>query len=211
MSDPVVRGKARPVVHGPGLHHVRENVLERADLLNRPLRSRTAGGGRAGSWIPWLPDQAALGLLISTLRFCARQGGLKLEAQHQWRHLPSDTGAMLATGVPECHDFEIPSSCAVVDEVSRSGQVQATGFGVSGVLDLCSYTRLFDGADSDVVNRLRDYLELRGDQRSGGWQGHLHRSEDFIRFTAYSMIVEMLSLHGGVAKTQIVLKWRKYQ
>jgi hypothetical protein len=33
-----------PVVQGTGLHHVRENFVERADLLNRPLRTRTVGG-----------------------------------------------------------------------------------------------------------------------------------------------------------------------
>ena len=78
-------------------------------------------------------------------------------------------------------------------------------------IPVMSYTRLFDGADADLVNKLRDYLELRGDRRSGGWEGHLHRSEDFIRFTAHLMIVEMLALHGGVSKSQIVWKWRKYQ
>jgi len=78
-------------------------------------------------------------------------------------------------------------------------------------LPLMSYTRLFDGADADLVNRLRDYLELRGDRRSGGWEAHLHRSEDFIRFASHLMIVEMLSLHGGAVKTQIVFKWRKYK
>ena len=36
------------VVQGPGLHHVRENFVEQADLLNRPLRTRTVGGVGAG-------------------------------------------------------------------------------------------------------------------------------------------------------------------
>jgi hypothetical protein len=76
---------------------------------------------------------------------------------------------------------------------------------------IMSYTRLFDAADSDVVNKLRDYLELRGDRRSGGWEAHLHRSEDFIRFASHLMIVEMLALHGGATKSQIVFKWRKYR
>jgi hypothetical protein len=37
------------VVQGPGLHHGRENFVERADLLNRPLRTRAVGGVGAGS------------------------------------------------------------------------------------------------------------------------------------------------------------------
>ncbi len=36
---------------------------------------------------------------------------------------------------------------------------------------LMSYTRLFDGADPQLVVVLRDYVELRGDLRSGGWEG----------------------------------------
>ena len=41
--------RKRLVVQGPELHHVRENFVERADLLNRPLRTRTVGGVGAGS------------------------------------------------------------------------------------------------------------------------------------------------------------------
>lgn len=76
---------------------------------------------------------------------------------------------------------------------------------------LMSYTRLFDGADAKVTANLRDYVELSGDLRSGGWEGYLHRSEDFIRYTAHAMIVEMLQLHGGEAKRRIVFKLRKYK
>lgn len=74
---------------------------------------------------------------------------------------------------------------------------------------MMSYTRMFDGADADLVAALRDYVELSGDRRSGGWEGYLHRSEDFIRFTAHRMIVEMLMLHGGEGRRRIVLKHRK--
>ncbi|HET6325309.1 MAG TPA: hypothetical protein VFG04_11590 [Planctomycetaceae bacterium] len=78
-------------------------------------------------------------------------------------------------------------------------------------LPLMSYTRIFDGADADLVAALRDYVELGGDLRSGGWEEYLHRSEDFIRFTAYRMILEMLSLHGGEGKHRLILKFRKYK
>lgn len=76
---------------------------------------------------------------------------------------------------------------------------------------IMSYTRLFDGADADLQATLRDYLEVRGDPRSGGWQGYLNRSEDFIRFTSHVMIVEMLTLHGGEGKRRIIFKHRKYK
>ncbi len=78
-------------------------------------------------------------------------------------------------------------------------------------LPLMSYTRVFDGADGDLVAALRDYVELNGDLRSGGWEEYLHRSEDFIRFASYRMILEMLSLHGGEGKHRLVLKFRKYE
>ena len=40
--------RERPVVQGPGLHHVEENFVERADLSMRPLRTRMVGGVGAG-------------------------------------------------------------------------------------------------------------------------------------------------------------------
>lgn len=76
---------------------------------------------------------------------------------------------------------------------------------------LMSYTRVFDGADQEVVNNLRDYLELRGDVRGGGWEAFLNRSDDFIRFCCYQMVKEMLALHGGATRTQVVFKFRKYR
>ncbi len=76
---------------------------------------------------------------------------------------------------------------------------------------LMSYTRMFDGADAKLTARLRDFVELSGDLRAGGWEAHLIRSEDFIRFTAHVMIVEMLQLHGGEARKRVVFKMRKYR
>jgi hypothetical protein len=78
-------------------------------------------------------------------------------------------------------------------------------------LPLMSYTRIFDGADSELVAALRDYVELNGDLRSGGWEEYLHRSDDYIRFCSYRMILEMLSLHGGEGKHRLILKFRKYR
>ncbi|MDA0835321.1 MAG: hypothetical protein O2955_17220 [Planctomycetota bacterium] len=77
------------------------------------------------------------------------------------------------------------------------------------IVPLMSYTRIFDGTDSKLVAALRDYVELSGDKRSGGWEAYLHRSEDFIRFSCHRMIVEMLTLHGGEAQRRYVWKLRK--
>jgi hypothetical protein len=79
------------------------------------------------------------------------------------------------------------------------------------LLPFMSYTRMFDGADQKLIARLRDYVELSGDKRSGGWEGHLQRSEDYIRFCSHVMIKEMFQLHGGEAQRRVVYKMRKHR
>lgn len=74
-----------------------------------------------------------------------------------------------------------------------------------------SYTRMFDGSDADLAASLRDYVELSGDLRSGGWEAYMHRSDDFIKFTSYLMIQEMLALHGGQGRHRLVFKPRKFR
>jgi hypothetical protein len=69
---------------------------------------------------------------------------------------------------------------------------------------LMSYTRFFDGADPVLVKSLKAYVKHRGDLRSGGWEGYLQRSEDFLQFTSHLMILEMLQLHGGQLKSETV-------
>ncbi|QDT39516.1 hypothetical protein [Stratiformator vulcanicus] len=72
-----------------------------------------------------------------------------------------------------------------------------------------SYTRVFDGSDGDLAALVRDYVELRDDLRAGGWEGYMHRSDDFLRFAMHRMIVEMLTLHGGDARRRYVLKLKR--
>lgn len=72
---------------------------------------------------------------------------------------------------------------------------------------LMAYTRFFDGADPEFLRNLKNYHAYRGDMRAGGWEGYLHRSDDFIRFTAHLMVMEMLSLHGGTLKTDYVFPY----
>lgn len=74
---------------------------------------------------------------------------------------------------------------------------------------LMSYTRFFDGADPEDLDALRRYYLYRNDLRSGGWEAYLHRSDDFIRFAMHLTITEMLTIHGGVLRTQYVRKYWK--
>jgi hypothetical protein len=99
----------------------------------------------------------------------------------------------------------------VVEEAAGPTTIAGGPAGFNPRQPLMAYTRLFDGSDPLLTARLRDYVELSGDVRSGGWEAYLHRSEDFIRFTSHVMIVEMLQLHGGEAKRRMVVKLRKYR
>lgn len=72
-----------------------------------------------------------------------------------------------------------------------------------------SYTKMFDGKSPEIVQLLRDYVEIRGDKRSGGWEGYMQRTDDYIHFCCHTMIVDMLSLHGGALRTKVWLKPRK--
>jgi hypothetical protein len=72
---------------------------------------------------------------------------------------------------------------------------------------IMSYTRFFDGADCRLIEQLRGYYVLRGDMRSGGWEAYLHRSDDFLQFASFVMVVEMLELHGGPLKTEKVFMY----
>jgi hypothetical protein len=76
---------------------------------------------------------------------------------------------------------------------------------------LMAYVRLFDATDRRLIARLSDYLELTGQLRSGDLEAYMKRSEFFRKFTAHVMISEMLQLHGGEARRQLVLKPRKYR
>ena len=70
-----------------------------------------------------------------------------------------------------------------------------------------SYTRAYNGHDSDVTDALEEYYLLRDDARFGGWQSYLERSDDFIRFCCHMHIREMLAARGGAGKTRVVWRW----
>ncbi len=76
---------------------------------------------------------------------------------------------------------------------------------------IMSYTKVFDAADSATTAAFRDFLELSGDNRGGDWSARLVWADEFPRFAAHLMIVEMFQLHGGEARRRVVLKWRKHK
>lgn len=113
-------------------------------------------------------------------------------------------------GMPELPGPETPPSGLLVNPLPGQMQLQRPE-AFDPTQPLMSYTRMFDGADPLLTARLRDYVELSGNLRAGGWEAYLQRSEDFIRFSAHVMIVEMLQLHGGEARKRVVFKLRKYR
>ncbi len=70
-----------------------------------------------------------------------------------------------------------------------------------------SHTRIYRGDDAYFTNRLADYVETNDDARSGGWQGYLRRSDDFIRFCCHVHISEMLESRGGSDTPDLILRW----
>lgn len=73
-----------------------------------------------------------------------------------------------------------------------------------------SYTRIFDSSDPDLAGVMRDYVELNGELRSGGFKGWTQRSDDYVRFCMHRMILEMFQLHGGESKRRFFVTKRRY-
>ncbi len=161
-----------------------------------------------------LPGRARTVGLPEFLRFGAEGAARQLPsgANGSLQPRPDDPGAFPARpAVPSSESFPLPISEFPLPALPGQLLVQPNLPEFDPRLPLMSYTRLFDGTDPKLTARLRDYVELTGDLRAGGWQAYLHRSEDFIRFSSHVMIVEMLQLHGGEARKRVVFKLRKYR
>ncbi|MEM9588230.1 MAG: hypothetical protein AAGA03_13190 [Planctomycetota bacterium] len=70
-----------------------------------------------------------------------------------------------------------------------------------------THTRIYNGNDPYFTDRLSDWVETGDDARSVGWQGYLHRSDDFVRFCCYLHVVEMLESRGGSDESDLILRW----
>lgn len=71
------------------------------------------------------------------------------------------------------------------------------------------HTATFSGDDPAVVAALKLDSRIYEDERRDGWQGHLQRSEDFIRFCSRMHLQEMLSARGGADETRVTWRWSK--
>jgi len=118
--------------------------------------------------------------------------GPTLAEPHAPQRPPQDLTPQAMPGNP---GYNPPLPCDVRGELPIDPTIQP----------LMTYTRFFDGADPRLVRTLKYYIGYRSDRRSGDWEAYLHRSDDFIQFASYLMVLEMLSLHGGPVQTEYVL------
>ena len=70
-----------------------------------------------------------------------------------------------------------------------------------------THTRLFQGTDPYVTEKLADYVETGDDARPSGWRGYLNRSDDFVRFCCHLHVTEMLESRGGRDESDLILRW----
>jgi hypothetical protein len=111
----------------------------------------------------------------------------------------------------EMNQWQAPQTQATRPALIYDEQVVVAPNEFEATEPLMAYVRLFDATDRRLIARLSDYLELTGQLRSGDLEAYMKRSEFFRKFTAHVMISEMLQLHGGEARRQLVLKPRKYR
>lgn len=76
-------------------------------------------------------------------------------------------------------------------------------------LPVLRHVAVYNGNDSEITRRLQDYYEFQDDDRIGGWQHYLRRSDDFIRLCCRMHIWEMLSSRGGAGEAKTV--WKVYE
>ncbi len=189
-------GESRPIENQEDLH--RQSLLIRGQSSNSPPRSENVHSGENPELpIPPVDDSSDF------FSGHALNPPLLLQVKNR----SAATTEAIRTRVSETSPPE-PERSSVV-QVEPPKPPPPVPFNPR--IPLMSYTRLFDGADADLVATLRDYLEFRSDERSGGWEGYLQRSDDFMQFTAHLMIFEMLTLHGGDARRRIVFKLRKHK
>ena len=72
---------------------------------------------------------------------------------------------------------------------------------------IMTHTRIYHGDSATFAEALAGYVRTRNDDRFGGWQTYLQRSDDFIRFCCHLHITEMLTARGGAGETQVVCEW----
>jgi hypothetical protein len=72
---------------------------------------------------------------------------------------------------------------------------------------IITHTKLYRGNDNEFTQRLANYFYFQDDARFGGWQGHLQRPDDFVRFCCHLHVAETLTARGGAGRARVVWRW----
>ena len=72
---------------------------------------------------------------------------------------------------------------------------------------IISYTKIYDGKDSDFTAQLEQYFYQQDDARFSGWKGYLQRPDDFVRFCCRLHVTETLAARGGAGKSRVIVRW----
>lgn len=182
-----------------------ERVPQVADSAGRPSASGSAAAGplssgadanRSGAAVPAPvpPDQSAAP-----------------DAPSPGVVAPAMTTPLFPIPAPDANRVPVQPPGEPVPGYIVGEQVMVAPTDFEPTEPLMAYVRLFDATDRRLIARLSDYLELTGQLRSGDLEAYMKRSEFFRKFTAHVMISEMLQLHGGEARRQLVLKPRRYR
>ena len=104
-----------------------------------------------------------------------------------------------------------PEACACGPD-NNFGGLYAMGPGRAPCIPfngpVLSHSAIYNGADDRITEALEGYVFFRDDQRYGGWQPYLSRSNEYIRFCCHLHICEMLSARGGgSAKMDVLMRW----
>lgn len=130
---------------------------------------------------------------------------------------PSGTGE---TGTGECLTSGATGTNLMLPPGALTGSPDMSAFIPGGAgCDGCApsnqpvmrHTRTYNGQDAEVTAALANYVFIRNDDRFGGWQAFLQRSDDYIRFCCHLHIAEMLSARGGAGETEVVWRWPPYR
>lgn len=125
---------------------------------------------------------------------------------------PTRTGAASSTltGIADIPNDPATQTATELSSVPRVPIAQdAMAPEATSTTPVLRHTATFNGNDPAVVAALKQDARIHNDERKDGWQGHLQRSGDFIRFCSRMHIQEMLSARGGAAETRVTWRWSK--
>ncbi|BBO30932.1 hypothetical protein PLANPX_0544 [Lacipirellula parvula] len=125
---------------------------------------------------------------------------------------PAVAAGALGAAAAAAAGYPLPPEACACGPDNNFGGLYAMGPGRAACVPfngpVLSHSAIYNGADDKITEALEGYVFFRDDQRYGGWQPYLSRSNEFIRFCCHLHICEMLSARGGgSAKMDVLMRW----